>query len=264
MTTTTWGGRVRSPVPESERRLAAVMFTDMVGYTALMQSNEQAARDARWRIRDVLESSVPAHHGHLLQFYGDGSLSVFPSAVEAAFAAIDIQRSLQTDPALPLRIGIHQGEIAFDEQGVYGDAVNVASRIQSLGAAGTVLVSGKVFDEIENQPALPAHLLGEFQLKNVGRPVRVYALAADGLGVIGSLPAADPEDGRHTNASTDRAPADPEPVRSWNDAPRSALARLWGELRDRRVTRTLLWYAGASVAVVEAANVFVPIPGAPT
>jgi class 3 adenylate cyclase/tetratricopeptide (TPR) repeat protein len=164
-----------------QRQLAAVMFTDIVDYTRLMESDEEAARDARARHRAALEAAVPAHSGRLIQYYGDGSLSIFASAVEAAHAALEVQRSIRTEPAVPLRIGIHQGEVTFDEQGVYGDAVNVAFRIQSLGSEGSVLVSGKVYDELKNQTTLPAKLVSEFHLKNVARPIRVFALTADGL-----------------------------------------------------------------------------------
>lgn len=165
------------------RQLAAIMFTDMVGYTALMQADEEGARVARLRHRTVLESALSAHDGQLLQYLGDGSMSIFPSAVFAVRAAIDVQRAARMPPPLPLRIGIHHGEVAFDEQGVYGDAVNVASRVQSMAPGGAVLVTGKVFDEIRNKADLPARLLGEYPLKNISQAVRVYAIIARGVGV---------------------------------------------------------------------------------
>ena len=121
------------------RRLLAVMFTDVVGYTALMQRDEEAARIVRRRHRKVLEAAVSAHGGDLLQYLGDGSLTMFPSVVHAVRAAIEVQRGLRQEPVVPLRIGIHQGDISYDTQGAYGDSVNVASRIQSLGTAGSIL-----------------------------------------------------------------------------------------------------------------------------
>ncbi len=164
-----------------ERRLVAVMFTDVVGYTAIMQNDEKAARAVRFRHRRVLEQALGAHGGELLQYLGDGSLSVFSSAVEAVRAAIQVQKDLQEDPAVPLRIGIHVGEISHDTQGVYGDSVNIAARVQSLGRAGSVLISEKAQDEIKNQPGLSSASLGRFDLKNVEHPLGVYAVVAEGL-----------------------------------------------------------------------------------
>jgi TolB-like protein len=164
------------------------MFTDMVGYTALVQQDEQRARRDRTRQRVVLERHVQRHGGRLLQFYGDGALSVFDSAIEAVSSAVMIQRELSREPRVPLRIGIHTGDIVYDDEGVFGDGVNVASRIQSLGTPGSILVSAKVFDEIKNQPSLNAVSLGEFNLKNVQRPLEVFAVQAEGI----ALP--EPED----------------------------------------------------------------------
>ncbi|MGD8277935.1 MAG: adenylate/guanylate cyclase domain-containing protein, partial [Gemmatimonadota bacterium] len=165
------------------RRLAAIMFADMVGYTALMQEDEAAARARRDRHRAVLSDLVPRHRGEILQHYGDGTLSVFQSAVEAVECAVAIQAALQQPPEVALRIGVHSGDIVRDEDGVYGDGVNVAARIESLSATGGVLVSGKVYDEIKNHPSLSTTFLGEVGLKNVKQPVKVYAITNPGLAV---------------------------------------------------------------------------------
>lgn len=166
------------------RRLAAIMFTDMVGYTALMQEDEARAKRDRDRQRVVLERSIAERGGSILQFYGDGTLSIFHSAVAAVESAIAIQDGLRsTDPPVPVRIGIHSGDIVHDDNGVFGDGVNVASRIEGLGIAGSVLVSGKVFDEIKNKPEIRTRSLGSFNLKNIKHPVRVYAIANQGLAI---------------------------------------------------------------------------------
>ena len=165
------------------RQLAAVMFTDMVGYTALMQEDEQKAKKNRDRHRKVLESLVQNHHGIILQYYGDGTLCVFNSAIEAVECATEIQQELQKEPKIPLRVGLHVGDIVYSDDGVYGDAVNIASRIETLATPGCVLISGKVFDEIKNHPSMPAKSLGKFDLKNVKRPIRVFALQNEGLNV---------------------------------------------------------------------------------
>jgi class 3 adenylate cyclase len=163
------------------RRLSAIMFTDMVGFTALMQDDEHRAKSIRDRHREALRQSIETHGGEIVQFYGDGTLSVFPSAIEAVSSAVAAQQKLQQTPSIPVRIGLHIGDINRDEDGVYGDGVNVAARIQGISVAGAVMISGKVFDEIKNHPDLPATALGEFALKNVRRPVRVFAITVPGL-----------------------------------------------------------------------------------
>ncbi|MEE9288530.1 MAG: tetratricopeptide repeat protein [Bacteroidota bacterium] len=168
------------------RTLAAVMFTDMVGYTALMQEDEQKAKENRDRHRKVLEESALKHRGRIVQYYGDGTLSIFGSAIEAARCAVEIQKMLRSEPKVPVRIGLHVGDVVNEEEGVYGDGVNVASRIESLSVPGGILVSERVFDDIKNHPELPAKSLGKFELKNVKRPVEVFALTNAGLAVPSS------------------------------------------------------------------------------
>jgi len=181
--------RLIVPDPELKlpmvRRLTAIMFTDMVGYTALLQEDERQARESRSRQRGVLEESIPRHGGRILEVHGDGTLSVFPSAVQAVHSAVEIQRKLTENPRVPLRIGIHSGDVIHDEDGVFGDGVNVASRIQGLANPGGVLISAKVFDEVKNQPEIAVRSLGEFDLKNVKLPMVVYAVLGEGLEVPG-------------------------------------------------------------------------------
>jgi class 3 adenylate cyclase len=124
------------------------MFTDVAGYTALMESDEETARLLRDRHRTVLGGAVVESGGELLEHYGDGSLSIFGSAIEAVACALEIQRTLADDPVVPLRIGIHTGDIVREDQGVYGDGVNVASRVQGLCPPGEVRISGKVADDV--------------------------------------------------------------------------------------------------------------------
>ena len=111
--------------------LAAVMFTDMVGYTAMMQEDEQRAKSLLDRHRKVLEDLTLNHQGKIIQYFGDGTLTIFGSAVEAVLCAINIQIELQKDPKVNLRIGIHSGDIVYDDDGIFGDCVNVASRIEA-------------------------------------------------------------------------------------------------------------------------------------
>src|SRR3954471_24061993 len=95
---------------DSMRQLAAIMFSDMVGYTALMQQNEQLAKQKRLRFKEVLENSLATHNGKLLQYYGDGALSMFNSAIDGVLCAVNIQQTLMQGPKVDLRIGIHTGD----------------------------------------------------------------------------------------------------------------------------------------------------------
>lgn len=163
------------------RQLVAIVFADMVGYTALMQENEQLARLKRSRVKEVFETSLGNFHGTILQQYGDGSLTIFSSAIDAVHCAIDIQQHLQQEPKVELRIGIHTGDVTVDEGAIYGDGVNLASRIESLAVPGSVFISEKVFDEVKNQEDIRSHELGFFELKNVKQPVRVFAISNSGI-----------------------------------------------------------------------------------
>jgi len=165
------------------RLLAAIMFTDMVGYTALMQKDEQKAKQNRDRHRKIQQNAVENHQGKILQYYGDGTLIIFNSAIEGVDCAIQIQMELQKEPKIPLRIGIHTGDIVYDDEGVYGDGVNVASRIEGLAVSGSILISGKVFDEVKNHQAISTVYLGTYDLKNVSKPLEVYAVDNEGLAV---------------------------------------------------------------------------------
>jgi adenylate cyclase len=168
---------------DQSRKLAAIMFTDIVGYTAIMQKDEQVALNMIERHRKVLEAATQKFNGRILQYYGDGSLSIFPSAYDAVECAMEIQRTLIDETRVPLRIGIHLGDIIIRGDSVYGDGVNVASRIESLGMAGSILFSDTIFHLIRNQPDIRTKHLGKFDLKNVDHPVPVYALANDEFAV---------------------------------------------------------------------------------
>jgi TolB-like protein/class 3 adenylate cyclase/Tfp pilus assembly protein PilF len=172
-----------SPTDNPVRRLVAIMFTDMVGYTALMQEDELKAKTFRDRHRSVLNRHVLGHGGMVLQYYGDGTLSTFPSAIHAVRCATGIQHELQQEPVIPLRIGLHIGDVIDEEGEIFGDGVNVASRIQALAVPGSVLISARVHEEIRNQLDLRAVMLGLFELKNVRQPVEIFALEAAGLKV---------------------------------------------------------------------------------
>jgi LuxR family maltose regulon positive regulatory protein len=157
------------------------MFTDIQGYTALMQQDEQKAIQYRDKHRRIFNSVTEKYQGKVLQYYGDGTLSIFDSAIDAVQCAIEMQLGFRKDLAIPVRIGIHTGEIVFSEEEIIGDSVNVASRIESLAVPGSVFISGKVYDEIKNQPSIQTTRLKAFRLKNIAGPVEVYAVSNEGL-----------------------------------------------------------------------------------
>ena len=163
--------------------LAAVMFADIVGYSKMMQEDEQNAKFLRDRQRAVIKGLLLQYHGEVMQYYGDGTLLMFGSALDAVNCARDIQKELKKQPLVPLRIGIHIGDVMYDDEGIYGDAVNIAARVQALGISGSVMLSGKVVDEIKNQPGFRLESFGQHELKNIYMPVGIYALADDGFSV---------------------------------------------------------------------------------
>ena len=166
---------------EKTRRLAAIMFTDIVGYTALMQQDENTAADKRAHHREEFEEYHKKYNGEILQYFGDGTMSVFQSGVEAVECAIAIQRALKKGEPVPLRIGLHMGDIVFDGTDIYGDGVNLASRIESLGVAGAILLSGKLNGELKNQQQISTQSLGSFGLKNIDNPIEVFAVTNEGI-----------------------------------------------------------------------------------
>jgi TolB-like protein/Tfp pilus assembly protein PilF len=171
------------PETKNIRLLAAIMFADMVGYTKLMQQNEAEAKRLRDRQRKVVDNYIMEHRGQVMQYYGDGTLSMFGSAIDAVNAARDIQLELQNDPQVPLRIGIHLGDVVYDDEGIFGDAVNLAARVQGLGIPGSVMLSGKVFEEIKNHPGIRVEAFGQHELKNVFQTTSIFALADNGIQV---------------------------------------------------------------------------------
>ena len=163
------------------RQLAAIMFTDIEGYTAIMQQNEKRAIALKDRHRLILENEHKNFNGTIVQYYGDGTLSIFDSVVHAVQCALAMQEFFCQWPSVPVKIGLHVGDIITNDGHVFGDGVNVASRVESLGVAGSVLLSDKVNSELKNQPQIKTVSMGTYQFKNVERLVEVFALDHDGL-----------------------------------------------------------------------------------
>ncbi len=161
------------------RELAAIMFSDIAGYTAIMGREQEAMRVLNEH-RGTLRTLLPKFKGRLIGEIGDGTLSSFHSAIDAVNCAREVQARVEDNPELRLRIGIHLGDVVFTNNTVIGDGVNVASRIHALAPPGGICVSEHVYDEIRNKPGVVARNLGKKNLKNVSRPIRVYALQVVG------------------------------------------------------------------------------------
>ncbi|MEO6168562.1 MAG: adenylate/guanylate cyclase domain-containing protein [Chitinophagales bacterium] len=167
----------------STRQLAAILFADMLGFTSLMEKDEANANLIREKLTKKLDAEVPFHNGRVLKLSGDGALCIFNSAIEAVRAAIAIQKEMLVEPVVPLRIGIHEGDVIFEGSDVFGDGVNVASRVESFAVAGSVFISGRIYDDIKNQKDIQAISLGRYELKNVMEPVEIYAITNEGITV---------------------------------------------------------------------------------
>ncbi len=165
------------------RHLAAIMFADIAGYTALMETDEVSALQFRDKMKQKLESEVKLHGGKIIKFSGDGALCSFDSAGESVRAATAVQTTMQEEPKVPVRIGIHQADVIFEESDVHGDGVNIASRLESLAIPGSIFISAKVYDDIKNQKDIQTVSLGKYLLKNVKEPVEIFAVSNDGLKV---------------------------------------------------------------------------------
>ena len=170
-----------------ERRLAAILAADVVGYSRLMGHDEDGTLAAMRKIRtEVVDPKIDEHKGRLFKTTGDGYLVEFPSVVNAIACAVAIQRSMASrnadlpqDRIVQLRIGVNLGDVIIEGDDVFGDGVNLAARLEGIASPGGVAISGTVLDHLGNRLDLAFEDLGELQLKNIRRPVRVYVLRTD-------------------------------------------------------------------------------------
>lgn len=165
------------------RQLSAIMFTDIEGYTGLMQDDEAQALQLLDKQKKKLEEVIKLHNGRILELRGDGSLCSFISTLECVRAAISLQQEMQSSPTVPLRIGIHIGDVMITGNTIYGDGVNIASRMESLAIAGSILISNRVFEDIKNQKDIYTQSLGKYLLKNVKEEIGLYAISNPGIKV---------------------------------------------------------------------------------
>jgi TolB-like protein/class 3 adenylate cyclase len=167
-----------------ERKLAAIMAADIAGYSRLMGADEEGTLAALKAIRRELgDPTIAQHRGRIVKTTGDGLLVEFQSVVDAVRCAVEIQRamaelntSVPADKRIEFRFGIHQGDIIIDEGDIFGDGVNLAARLEALASPSGICVSRVVRDEVRDKLALAFDDLGEQRVKNIARPVRVFAV----------------------------------------------------------------------------------------
>jgi TolB-like protein/class 3 adenylate cyclase len=170
-------------MPQQTRQLAAIMFTDIVGYTELMGKDSNRALDLIKKRKEIQLPIVKKHNGNWLKEIGDGTMIQFNTALDAVNCAIEIQKISRNRFKGSIRIGIHIGDITRINNEVYGDGVNIAARLESIADPGGIYISESVEKAIRGQSDVQAVYLGEIQLKNVDYDVRTYALQGDGLPV---------------------------------------------------------------------------------
>ena len=166
---------------DQKRKLAAIVFTDIVGFTKLTAKDQTLASSLLTKQREAFKPIVESHGGTWLKEMGDGLLLIFDTVTDAVNCCIKIQEEAKTIEQMVLRIGIHQGEILMLENDVIGDDVNVASRIEAFSAPGGIAISGKVYDAIVREMHYQTKYLGKPKLKGVGQEVTVYCIISHGL-----------------------------------------------------------------------------------
>jgi class 3 adenylate cyclase/pimeloyl-ACP methyl ester carboxylesterase len=171
----------------AERRLAAILATDVVGYSRLMGGDEEGTLAALKFLREsLIDPKIAEHRGRIVKTMGDGALVEFASAVDAVRCAIDIQRAMiernaeiPEDRRIELRIGINVGDIIIEGEDIYGDGVNIAARLEGIAEAGGICISRQAFDQIEGKLQLAYRQMGPQNLKNITKPIEVFSVEVD-------------------------------------------------------------------------------------
>ena len=169
---------------QETRKLSTILFGDIAGYTSLMASDEKYALGLLNQFKSELEQIVPGHGGEIIQYFGDACLLSFDSTTQGVQCAIELQKNFRRND-IPIRIGMHLGEVVFKNNNAFGDGVNIASRIESMSVPGAIVVSKAIRDQIQNKTEFTLSSLGLFDFKNVPEPMNIYAVANEGLVVPG-------------------------------------------------------------------------------
>jgi TolB-like protein/class 3 adenylate cyclase/Tfp pilus assembly protein PilF len=173
----------------STRRLAAILAADVAGYSRLMGADEEGTHERlKGHLRELVDPKIEEHHGRTVKNTGDGLLAEFASVVDAVRCAVEIQRGMaEREPQVPedrqirFRIGVNIGDVIVEEHDIFGDGVNVAARLEALAEPGGICISRMVRDQIRDKLTYPFEEMGERSVKNIARPVRVYALRSEGI-----------------------------------------------------------------------------------
>jgi adenylate cyclase len=181
-----------------ERKLAAVLVADVAGYSRLMELDEEEThRRLSVLQREVIRAQIGQHHGRIIKNTGDGALVDFASVVDAVRCAVEIQRGMRErnagvpdDRRIEFRIGVNLGDVIVEPNDIYGDGVNVAARLEGLADPGGLCISHTAYDQVRDKIPYPFVDKGELTVKNISRPVRVYALGAGALAALPPLPSA--------------------------------------------------------------------------
>jgi len=166
---------------EEERKLASIVFTDIKGYTALMEKDEANALKTVTIFEKITREICLKHNGNLINFMGDGALLIFDNCIDALDFAVEIQTRFIVDEKIQHRVGINTGEVVLKDGNVYGDSVNVAARIESLGVPGVVLISDTTYRLIKNKKKFAFKSMGKFHFKNKKDLMEVIAVVNEPL-----------------------------------------------------------------------------------
>jgi adenylate cyclase len=174
--------------PKVERRLAAILAADVVGYSRLMGMDEEGtlARLKAHR-RELIDPKIAENRGRMVKLTGDGALVEFPSVVGAVRCAVDIQRGvaehnaeLPEEKRIAFRVGINLGDVIIEANDIYGDGVNVAARLEGIADPGGICISDDVYRQVQGKLDVTFDYIGEQQLKNIARTMRVYRVQLEG------------------------------------------------------------------------------------
>ncbi|MEZ4896729.1 MAG: adenylate/guanylate cyclase domain-containing protein [Saprospiraceae bacterium] len=171
------------PASEVPHKLRTVMFADVSGYTALMEQDEGKALEILHQFKEIINANIHDFSGSVIHYYGDGCLIVFDSVIDGVNGALKLQQEFQKSGNIPVRIGMHLGDVVVDSTDIYGDTVNIASRIESIGIPGSILFTEEIYGQIQHRLSRKCKYLGTFYFKNVSNALKVYAFTGDGLAV---------------------------------------------------------------------------------
>lgn len=181
-----------------ERRLAAILAADVVGYSRLIRADEEGTLESLKRLRkEIIDPKIAAHRGRIVKLMGDGMLAEFPSVVDAVRSAVESQQAiyewnadLPPDRTIECRVGINLGDVVIDGEDIHGDGVNIAARLEMMAPPGGICISGGAYEQVRDRVEAAFEDLGENEVKNISRPVRVWRWTPSGASIAPDASAA--------------------------------------------------------------------------